>query len=67
MTAAATRASFMAGLIPGATLGLLAGFLQVGAGHLENMLELLEEENVVDTPTANDAVSEGDSGTDSDK
>ena len=67
MTAAATRASFMAGLIPGATLGLLAGILQVGAGHLENMLELLEEENVVDTPTANEAVSEGDSGTDSDK
>ena len=68
MTAAATSASFMAGLIPGATLGLLAGVLQVGAGHLENMLELLEEENAVDTPTATDAVSEGDeNGTDSDK
>ena len=68
MTTAATRASFMAGLIPGATLGLLAGVLQVGAGHLENMLELLEEENAVDTPTATDVVSEGDeNGNDSDK
>ena len=71
MTAAATRASFMAGLIPGATLGLLAGMLQVGAGRLEKMLELLEEENADDTPTAtaNDAVSEGDDaiGTDGDK
>lgn len=62
MTATATRASFMAGLIPGATLGLLAGILQVGAGHLEKMLDLLEEENAVDTPTANDVVSEGDDG-----
>ena len=54
-TAAATRASFTAGLIPGATLGLVAGILQVGAGHLERMLEILEEEekgNAVDSPTA---------------
>ena len=68
ITAAATRASFMAGLIPGATLGLLAGILHVGAGHLEKMLEQLDEDNAVDAPTANDGVSEGDDiGTTSDK
>jgi len=47
MTAAATRTSLMAGLLPGAALGLFAGILQVGAGHLEQML--LEEQATADT------------------
>ena len=46
MAAAATRTSFMAGLLPGAALGLFAGILQVGAGHLEQML--LEEQATAD-------------------
>jgi hypothetical protein len=46
MTAAATRTSFMAGLLPGAALGLFAGILQVGAGHLEQML--LEDQATAD-------------------
>lgn len=46
MTAAAARTSLMAGLLPGAALGLFAGILQVGAGHLEQIL--LEEQATAD-------------------
>ena len=58
ITAAATRTSFMAGLIPGAALGFLAGILQVGAGHLEQML--LEEDTAADIPVEASAAREED-------